>query len=294
MTDAPTLHIEIKRRDKLERFELPLTAALIGSASHCDVRLAPDEAAERQLTVEPRGTTLVLRALAPKPLCTYQGAPFGELTLEQTGAIEIGGLAITLAARTEPDHAKPARNAWLQGIRQLALVGVLIGAYYFLLHEPPQRRAFLQAAEAPSLFAEGKASCPQREPEMARAFGEEQRAAAEGKRERSPFNARDGVQAVPLYETAAACFKRAGDPELAGELSEAAAQLKRDMQDELHKRQVRLEFFLARAKYGEAQREVKRLRAMLAGEQDPYGQWLSRVERELVTMLDKKQPKKGS
>lgn len=286
MSVLSTLRIEVQRRGKVERYDLSPAPALIGSASHCDVRLSPDEAAECHLVLEPRPGGVLVRAIAREPPCTRDGQSFTELILEGGGSLKLGALTLTLTL-VEPQAKSTARGSALQNVRQLLLLALLFLAAYFVLWTPEPPRALDSAQPAPPLFAEGEPRCPHAEPAMAQAFAEEQHVAADSKRERSPFDARDGVEAVPLYQLAIACFEAAGDGELARELREKTGELRQKMEDELHTRHVRLEWFIGRAKYGDALREVKRLRSMLARSSDDYGQWLSMVERELGALIER-------
>ncbi|HKU39595.1 MAG TPA: hypothetical protein VJR89_15655, partial [Polyangiales bacterium] len=105
------------------------------------------------------------------------------------------------------------------------------------------------------------------------------------KRERSPFRAFDGVQAVPLYASAAACFQSAGDASAAREAAGAAQQLALELQQTLQAHAAQLEYFLARARYAAAAAELAPLRELCTGRNDAYAQWLSAVARELPSAL---------
>ena len=48
------LRIELHRGSKITALEIQAERALIGSGAHCDVRLAPDEAAIEQLSLRYR------------------------------------------------------------------------------------------------------------------------------------------------------------------------------------------------------------------------------------------------
>ena len=106
-------------------------------------------------------------------------------------------------------------------------------------------------------------------------------AAADAKRERRPFHVQDGIQAVPIYEMAAACF-RAGADAPAGNLADDSAKyLRREMTDDFRMRRVRLDHALSIDDYVSAQKEVRVLLQFVEGKQGEYVTWLSNLDRKL-------------
>lgn len=288
MASDRQIRIRIQRRGQStpSPVDMAFGTVLIGSGSHCDVRLLPDEAAERQLAIEPSGKSLRIRSLAREPRFTYQALGFDELVIDDEVRLECGELVLTIELRTLAGVSEDSRAGLLRTIRQTVLLAGLAVGFYFALQPPPSHSSLRRSVTPPALFAEKtQVRCPQQDRSAALALAEEQLVLAESKRERSPFRLHDGVLAVPLYEVAAACFAQA---EVAGWSDEAAAagsQLKQELANTLHTHQVRLDWFLGRKKLEAARTEVLLLRELMRGRSDAYSQWLAAVERELGTVL---------
>jgi hypothetical protein len=112
---------------------------------------------------------------------------------------------------------------------------------------------------------------------------------AEAKRERRPFHVQDGVAAVPLFETASACFRAAGQAAAAGDLASAASTLRTKVNEDYRAHQVRLEHALTVNDLATAQKEVQVLRAFTEGKVGPYVVWLSNLDRKLQLIRGRKQ-----
>jgi hypothetical protein len=110
----------------------------------------------------------------------------------------------------------------------MKVLGVLVlvaGAYMLLSND--EAPIIGAPAQVPELFtAAATVTCPQSAPDQAKAFASDKFDVAEGKRERSPFAPKDGVEAVQLYDLASACFKVGGDPAKAAEASLDSRQLR--------------------------------------------------------------------
>jgi hypothetical protein len=142
----------------------------------------------------------------------------------------------------------------------------------------------------PGLWAAAAPACPQKAADQALALAREKRVLAEGKRERSPFHIQDGVAAVPLFRTAAACYRNAEDGRAANEMEAAAERLKKSLEEEYRAHQMRLEHAIEVKDLRTAQKEVKVLLAMLQGQNNPYVVWLSNLDRRLQLKLGGKGP----
>jgi hypothetical protein len=278
------LRIELLRDGRAERFEVHGGRALVGSGSHCDVRIRPDEGGPEQIAFELRGDAVFARVRGSAAICSVNGTPFVEQRIADGALVQIGELSLRVA-RIEPGLGAGKRKdqALLPPqLQALALIGLAI-AFYHVLKPPPEQSMLGTAVRIPVLFTAAEAACPVAEPAAAAALAVQLQLAAETKRERSPFRAGEGVAAVPLYRQAAACLTRAGDARGAHETQTAADALALRLGDELRVRQVRLERFLALARYDAAQREIYVLRSFMRERNDPYAQWLAAVERELDT-----------
>jgi len=116
---------------------------------------------------------------------------------------------------------------------------------------------------------------------QALAYARERMAVADAKRERRPFHVQDGVQAVPIYETAAACFRSGGDPGSGALAEDSARFLRREMTDDFRTRRVRLEHALNIEDNVSAQKEVRVLLQFTEGKSGDYVTWLSNLDRKL-------------
>jgi hypothetical protein len=283
MLKESALKIELHRRGKVEQLELQTDRALVGSGAHCDVRLAPDEAAVEQLVVESRDDEVFVRVYSFDPPCRLNGAPFLEGRLSPDSLIEFGPVALRVELTELSQGVKPAQQAAAgthPAIQALALVGLALGFYFVLNRMPPPESALSSAEQPPALFAEQPRECPHSDLEAARSLAEQDHLDADNRRERSPFYPRDGLLAVPLYERAAACYARVGEAAAASEARTAAAALRTRMSDEFHVRQVRIERFIAQEKLDALRREVLLAAEFVEDKSHPYAHWLSALGRE--------------
>jgi hypothetical protein len=283
MLNESALRIELHRRGKLEVLEVQADRALVGSGAHCDVRLAPDEAAVEQLVVEARDEAIMVKVVSFEPPCLLNGAPFLETRLSPDALIEMGQVALSVRLTTPTQTQKPASSAKSQthpAVQALGVVGLIAG-FYLVLNKPPGMRSALDStATPPRLFQGVAAGCPHSDAEAARSLAGEALHDAENKRERSPFYPRDALAAVPLYERAAACFAQVGETQLAQEARQAAVALRERTADEQHVRHVRIERFIAQQKYDALRHEVLLAAELVPDATHPYGAWLSALTRE--------------
>jgi hypothetical protein len=287
MSEPRRIAISLTRRHKLQHYELLAGDIRIGSAAHCDVRLAPDEAAPEQLSIQAAPEGVRLRNLAAQHPVQLDGAPLTDAVVTGAATLELSGVTLSLQLLAAQKPGNKAGPSLAKRVRQLGLIACVGLGYYFVLHEEPVASAFERATTPPELFPElRQIGCRQREKQSADAFAEQQLRAAEGKRERSPYSVQDGMQAVPLYAEAAACFRIAGRREDAHDSGEAAARLASQLQDDLHAHQVRLEWALDRKRWDAAARELLVMRELVAGRNDAHAQWLAAVSRELRGLAD--------
>jgi hypothetical protein len=141
--------------------------------------------------------------------------------------------------------------------------------------------------QVPPLWDAAAATCPQQAKDQALGMAYNRRMVAEGKRERSPFDVRDGVAAVPLFQQAAACYQVGGEGNAGKEMQAAADKMKKQLEEDYRAHQMRLSHSLDVKDLRTAQKEVKVLLAMLQGKNDPYVQWLGNLDRRLKLTLGK-------
>jgi hypothetical protein len=257
--------------------------AVIGSAAHCDVRLALDQAAYEQLVVEAIGGTLRAEVKVEEPKVTLNGMAFSEATLPPDAMLEVRGVRIFANLEADVPEgavATEARKKEAGPAFGLVFIGVLAAMAYVMLSmdpdaiEPPP-------AGVPELFAAAAATCPQGDPSQAGAYAEEQMDVAEGKRERMPFEIREGLAAAQLYDTAAACFRKAANDARARDAEEASKSLKGALTDEFRTRQLRLTHTLKVEDYELSLIDLRVLGQLFTDKKGPYVEWLESVALDL-------------
>lgn len=275
--------IAVQRRGKIEQFELAYEPLRIGSASHCDVRLGPDEAAPEAVLLEPCEGAMKVRALASDPPLRLHGAPMSTPTLVRDRArLELGVVTLTLEL-VEPQLVR-AKGGTGKTVRQLLMLGGVALGYAYVLAEPATESALAHPLMPAPLFTEAdEPSCRQAGAE-AKVYAQELLALADAQRERWPFAMHDGVQAVSSFQQAGDCFEVAGDARGAQRAREASHALAAQVEEELAAHRVRLEWYLDRRRLGSAAHEVNLLRELLGERDDPYARWLAAVAHELQTM----------
>lgn len=257
--------------------------ALIGSASHCDVRLPMDQAAYEHVLIESFSGTLRAEAKADHPPATINNMPLTASALSADSVLGIGRIRLFVTFVPDlPDgaHLRTKEKGKSNPMVQLGLVAMFgLGAYILLADEevpiaPPP-------AQAPQLFAATAPSCPQSDPSAARAFALEQCELGDTKRERVPFSVKEGVEAVGLFDLGAACFKVAGAEIDARNAEEIATGLKRELADDFRARRIRLSHVLEVKDYELARKDVQVLSSLTEGKKGPYVEWLRQVGQQL-------------
>lgn len=256
--------------------------ALIGSASHCDVRLPMDEAAYEHVLIEAIAGTLRAESRADNPPATIGGMPFTNAPLSVDSVLGIG--RVRLFVNFVPDlvdgaHVS-AKKKESSPVVQLGLVAIFAMGAYLLLSDSDAPIA-APPTEAPELFPATSVVCPQTDPQQAAAFAQERMDLGDTKRERMPFVVNEGVQAVGLYQMADECFKKAGDTLHAADAEEAATTLKNDLVNDFRARRIRLAHLIKVQDYPLAQKDVAVLRAMTADKKGRYVEWLATVADQL-------------
>jgi hypothetical protein len=133
-----------------------------------------------------------------------------------------------------------------------------------------------------SLFTDTAPTCPQTTPETALALAEEKLALADGKRERLPFDVREGVAAAPVYDLAIACYKVAKRDDRVKDTEAARDSLKRSLNDDFRARKLRLEMMLKVEDFDLAWKDVLVLQQMTADKHGDYVEWLAGVHKRVA------------
>jgi hypothetical protein len=263
---------------------------LIGSGPHCEIRLPPDQAAVEHVLITFQNGAIYAHARSSQPPPLLNGAPFTETPLTEGAQLRIGPAEITVSIVEIADAVKAVDEKSKDRINPatLALAAVAVPISLFVLFDDPGTRiGEAQPAEVPALWSDSTPKCSHQAREQALAVARDKRLLALGRRERSPFDVRDGVLAVPLFHMAHDCYLVAGEAEAAAEMEEAATRLKEQMEESYRAHQMRLEHSLDVQNLRVAQEETQVLLRMLEGQTGPYMIWLSNLDRELEVKLGK-------
>ena len=145
-------------------------------------------------------------------------------------------------------------------------------------------------AEAPALV-ETLVTCSASDPTTTVHRALEAERAARAKAQRFLFDFSDGVEALRLYQEAAACFDRAGRTAEATRAQSDLANWQARVNDEYSALRLRLRVALDHDRFADALHATKELQALLSDRvESPYLEWLARVRRELETKASKRQP----
>ena len=284
----PLLRFDLTLPDgSKESLQTDAERVLIGRGAYCDIRLPDGHSAVEHVAIELVGMSLrvVARAFTPPP--TLDGQVFSEAKVDSAAELGIGAVSIRLSRVELPGEKRLAKqDSGSLALRVVGVVALLVLAGMFFLRA--SRATEAAPARVPELWSDASPSCPMSTTAQARAFAVEKRIVADGKRERHPFYAADGVEAVAWYRLAAACFERAGDTASARELGALAQQLRADVNDDFRVRRLRLERALQTHQDEVAARELVMLRMLTLGKQGPYIDWINRLARKLA--VDKDSP----
>jgi hypothetical protein len=256
--------------------------ALIGSGAHCEIRLPIDQAKVEHAVVELTPAGLFARAQSFEPPPTLNGIPFTQSPLPQGAVLGVNQVQIRIevvdsALAPGASQQQQKKNS---PIVLVALPLLLMACYYLFFMTDPGGDSLGEPGKLTELWGPAVADCARPGPQ-ALAFANQQLAIAEGKRERRPFYVQDGVSAVPVYETAAACFRVANEHHLSSYCGEVAKALRKELADDYRTHHLRLEHLLKAEDWATAQKEVRILLAFTEGKSGEYVEWLRNLDRNL-------------
>ncbi|HEY6458646.1 MAG TPA: FHA domain-containing protein [Polyangiaceae bacterium] len=287
------LQIAIRYPDgRTEQLVVDANSVLVGSGAHCEVRLPAEHAAIEHATLSLVGGGVHAQAQSFTPHPTINGVGFVQTPVLPESVIGIGGIQMWIRSVELGDRQQGVIRKKAQKTSPITYVAAAIGfplAIYMLAAAPSDDSTQTVQGTPPALWGEPVNVCPQQGRDAALAVGLDKFSVAVGKRERRPFHVEDGVAAVPLFETAGACFRVAGRGPAAAESSKAAAELRTKINEDYRAHQVRLEHALMVSDWTTAQQEVSVLRAFTAGKPGQYVVWLSNLDRRLQLKLGRKE-----
>lgn len=277
---------------QVEQLNVEAERVLIGSGAHCEIRLPVDQARVEHALLELGPAGLFARALSFDPPPMINNVPFQQAPLPPGAVLGVGGCQVFAEVVDGAAGGGPAVQK-KKGSNPLSVIGLLVmfpvAIYMLFMDDPNAEQRTPPPKNVPELWDAPVTACPYKEKGQALAFAREKMAIADAKRERRPFHVQDGIQAVPIYETAAACFRLSGDPRSAGLADDSAKFLRRDMTDDFRTRRLRLEHALSIDDDVRAQKEVRILLQFTEGKTGDYVTWLSNEERKLARRIGSKE-----
>lgn len=269
---------------QVDQLNVEAERVLIGSGAHCEIRLPVDQARVEHVLIELGAAGVFARALSFEPPPMINNIPIQQAPLPPGAVLGVGGCQIYVELIEGGANAGAAQKKQQKSnpIMLVALIAMLgLGGYMFLFADqafdttPPAPR------EYPELWDGPVTTCPYTEPSQAGAYARERMAVADAKRERRPFHVQSGIQAVPIYEQAGACFRVSRDAASANLADESAKFLRRDIVSDYRTRRVRLKHMMDIEDDVAAQREVRTLLQFTEGKTGEYVTWLQNLERKL-------------
>jgi hypothetical protein len=263
---------------------------LVGSGAHCEIRLPAEHAAVEHLEITMSVGAVYAQARAADRLPLLNGVEFMQSPVLPGSVIAIGGCQLEVAVveiSDNPAVIKKKQEKTSPVTYVLAILAIPLAAWLILDDDGEQGPTKIPK-DPPGLWSKPVVTCPVAEADEAAALASEKWVAAEGKAERRPFRVQDGILAVPLYETAAACFDTAGRGEEAKAATENAERLRKKVGDDYRAHQVRLEHALSVKDLVTASKEVKVLRAFTEGATGEYVVWLANLDRQIQLKLGEK------
>jgi hypothetical protein len=228
------------------------------------------------LEIQPGGLFAEARARVPQVL--VDGVPFQRGRVLPDRDFKVGPISIhaeLIEAKVQKKTEQRVRP------RVLVLAGLVVPIAAFMAFAPQDAEADTDYKQAPPLFDPAPATCTEPTDAAASSAVEAWLRDAEGRHERAPFSAEDGVAAVKLYRAAAACLTKLNRNEEAAELTEGANGLARRLQRDFHVHRVRLSRALGEDDVEAARHEVALLRGYLVRGQSDYALWLDYLDRKL-------------
>lgn len=280
-----TLRFQIQHSNgRQEVVTVEAERALIGSGAHCEIRLPIDQAQVEHVLVQVGAGGVFVQALSFEPSPTIANVPFTQAPLPPDAVLGVNQTQLIVqlvgaGAATGPARPEQKTNpVMILG----ALVGLAIAGYMFMFTDEDPK--VVAPGEVPELWDPAPQTC-ERGPAEAKAFGDEKRSLADSKRERRAFHVKDGVDAVVLYEAAAACYTKGGDPQDAAKATATAKELRTELNDDYRTHRLRLEHARTVGDNETARKEVRTLIEMTSGQQGPYIEYLNQLDRELKQKL---------
>jgi len=214
---------------------------------------------------------------------TAAGRVLGNEIVPFGAEIDIG--SVTLVFRRVASEDRPAG---LLGMRPLLMVALLAVALVLALKPGGREAAPSTSAAPPELFdEEAVTECPDAEQPLRGA--REASSLGASKEARYAFDARDGLEAVTLYEVASRCFEAAGDQPQARASRARRDRMRRRLIGDYKSQRVFLERAREALDHAEMLRAARAVRAYVDHRGGPYRDWLIRTERYAEARIERKE-----
>jgi len=285
MLEASALKFTIQSSGRTQELCVDSVSVRVGSGSHCEIRLEPEDASVEQLWVNARAGGVFAEARCLDPPILLNGSAFVQGRLLPDSVLKLGRVEISVDV-VERHSLKGNRsgttNASRRALYALAGVGIPLSILLLGLRTGTTRQDFDIPTQ--TLWSENEsARCPDPDRSSAAARANDLSSQAESGRERTAFSPEDGVKAVELYAQAAACYALAGAGARADQASLEAKTLRHELSARFHVHQVRLERALSNQHYDRAKLEVRALLSFVRRRRDAYSDWLAALDRQIIT-----------
>lgn len=268
-----------------EQITVDSERALIGSASHCELRLPPEIAAHEHVEVFAHEGTVqfATRPYALLALPALDGVATVEGRWAAGSSLRIGNVQMTVEiVSLGMAKAKPPIWALFLAIPAIAITAVGVALARPVDHGLPP------IPEAPVLVGANEAKCPELAPEQRGVLAIEKLRIALAKRERSPFAPEEGFEAIALFELSAACFRALNHVDRAVEAEDASIVLRSKLDEDYRLRRVRLEHAYRTHQTNAVKRELGVLVPMTSHRRGPYTEWLAALDRAATAELEQR------
>lgn len=256
---------------------------LVGSGSHCDIRLPLESAGWEHVVITQEDGRIVARSVGTGQMAV-DGEGKREAELNESSTIRIDTTTLTLRKITVEEVKKKKSSTGTTFAGVLALL--LLSSALFILKTAAARGNDV-APPPPDLFDKFVPTCTERQAAIPLAL--EKLSLAKAKRERFRFYPHDGVEGVRHFKVAAACFDDGRMPAEAEAARNDAAMLEAEVRDAFHSSRVRLERALVRKDARTALDQVKLQRELLVEnkEAEAYCRWLALLQSKLEALASK-------
>ncbi len=269
---------------KQEVISVEAERALIGSGAHCEIRLPLDQAAGEHVLVQVGAAGVFVQALHFERPPMIGGVPFTQAPLPPEAVLGLGQtqMLITIAEDGGDKVTKKKAQKSNPVLMVAMLAGLGFGVFMILNANAAPDNSIPE--EVPSLWAQPLDACDRSAAEAV-IYAQQQKGIADSRRERRAFHAHDGIEAVPLYQTAAACFKKGGDMQAYQRASDDANKLQKEMEDDYRTHVLRLRHALEVGDKPSTHKEARTLIEMLQGKDGKFVDFLNETDRQMKQAL---------